>query len=102
MRSNWHLVLLRFPVSMPREERKRQRQMQRVQGSQQSRRRLPASLLEILEGATTPIGKNKRNRLTVSDWMRGYAYMDTLGSQLIKQWEVVDVPARHLLFVRRW
>ena len=75
---------------MPWEERKRQRQTQRVQGSQQSRRRLPASLLEIPEGSTAPNGKNKRNRLTVSDWMRVYAYMDTLGSQPIKQQEVVD------------
>ena len=74
---------------MPREAWKRQRQKQRVQGSEQSRMRLLASLEETPNSSTTPIGKRKRENLTHSDWMRVYAYVDTL-PQPIRQWEVVD------------
>src|SRR5258706_14507026 len=88
---------------MPREEWKRKRQKQPVQGSKQGRKRLSGPLKETPKSSARPIEKRKRENLTLSDWMTVYAYVDTL-PQPVNQGAVVKFfatrPEGALLFTQ--
>jgi len=83
------LVSLSSSISMPPEESKRKRQKQTVQGSKRGRKRSLDALEDTPEDSTGPIKKRKRENLNLSDWMRVYAYVDTL-RQPINQSKVVN------------
>jgi hypothetical protein len=73
---------------MPQEEWKRKRQKQPIQCPKQGHEHLPGPSKETPKTSTRPIKKEKRENLTLFDWMTVYTYVDTL-PQPINQGEVV-------------
>jgi len=78
---------------MPHEEWKRKHPKLHVEYPTQGHRHLPGPLKETPKSSARPIVKQKRENLTLSDWLEVYAYVDTL-PQPINQGEVVKYFAR--------
>ena len=62
---------------MPHEEWKRKRPKPHVEYPTQGHRHLPGPLKETPKSSARPIVKQKRENLTLSDWLEVYAYVDT-------------------------
>ena len=91
-----HMIVLKLElgclissIAMPKEEWKRKRQKEPIEGS----KRGPKPFLGPLKGnpksSARPIGGTARKNLTLFDWMTVYAYVDTLPHP-IKQVDVVN------------
>ena len=75
-------------IAMPKEEWKRKRQKEPIQGSKRGCKPLPGPLKETPKSSARLIREMAQKNLTLFNWMTVYAYVDTL-PQPIKQGDVV-------------
>ena len=76
-------------IAMPKEEWKRKRQKEPIEGSKRGSKPFLGPLKGNPKSSARPIGGTARKNLTLFDWMTVYAYVDTLPHP-IKQVDVVN------------